>query len=396
MPKQIIFCADGTWNGPGAAPAPTTGKPADDEDVDSQTQQDPAIDDKVTNVVKLFRNLAGDITAETRNLQNEAERALKSPATGELQQIAKYMHGVGDSKNPVLRVLGGGLGAGVIARIVRGYTFISRYYDPGDSIHIVGFSRGAYTARALAGMIAEVGLLNKNAYDPNDKTKAYLMGLEAWVKCKGVVFTGKNDLSTKLSSWVNSIGHAITRLVLKDKEFITGVRLKSVGVWDTVGSMGIPDYVTGHGRRDLFTFVNLNLSPMIDHGFHAMALDERRLDFPVTRWNADPRAEEVWFVGAHSDVGGGYPVGESGLSDIALNWMMTKLTSVGVQFASPLLHKPDLTKFEQAFHTPWTKPPFNITAQGRKPKPGDVFDSSVRNRWGDVTAYQQLWPKLFS
>src|SRR5262245_34389714 len=199
------------------------------DDVDTETQQDPAIDDKVTNVVKLFRNLAGNITDETRNLQNEAERALKPPATGELQQMAKYMHGVGDSKNPVLRVLGGGLGAGVIARIVRGYTFISRYYDPGDSIHIVGFSRGAYTARALAGMIAEVGLLNRNAYDPNDKNKAYLMGLEAWVKCKGVVFTGKNDLATTLSKWVNSIGSVITRLTLKDKEFIPGVRLKSVG-----------------------------------------------------------------------------------------------------------------------------------------------------------------------
>jgi uncharacterized protein (DUF2235 family) len=396
MPKQIIFCADGTWNGPGTAPAPSAARPADDDDLDTRAQQDAAIDDKVTNVVKLFRNLAGDVTDETRNLHDEAERALKPPGTGGLQQIAKYMHGVGDSKNPVIRVLGGGLGAGVIARIVRGYTFISRYYDPGDSIHIVGFSRGAYTARALAGMIAEVGLLNRKAYDPNDKTKAYLMGLEAWVKCKGVVFTGKNDLAARLSGWVNSIGSAITRLTLKDKEFITGVRVKSVGVWDTVGSMGIPDYVTGKGRRDLFTFVNLSLSPMIDHGFHAMALDERRLDFPVTRWNADPRVEQVWFVGAHSDVGGGYPAAESGLSDIALDWMMKKLAAVGVQFASPLLHDPDLTKFEQAFHTPWSKPPFNIKAQARKPLPGDVFDPSVRKRWTDTAVYQQQWPKLFS
>ena len=390
MSKQIIFCADGTWNGPGAAPA-SGGKP----DVDSDTQKDAEVNDKVTNVVKLFRNLAGDITPETANLQDEAERALKAPATGALTQIAKYMHGVGDSKNPVLRALGGVLGAGVIARIVRGYTFISRCYEPGDSIHIVGFSRGAYTARALAGMIAAVGLLNNKAYDPNDKTKAYLMGFEAWMKCKGVVFTGKNDLASKLTDWAHAIGGAIARLTLKDKEFITGVRVKSVAVWDTVGSMGIPDYVTAGGRRDLFTFVDLTLSPMIDRGFHAMALDERRLDFPVTRWNTDSRIEQMWFVGAHSDVGGGYPATECGLSDIALDWMQTQLTSVGVQFAVPLLHKPDVTQFEQKFHTPWAKPPFNLTPQGRKPLPGDVFDASVKKRWAATAAYQKDWPSLF-
>lgn len=391
MSKQIVFCADGTWNGPGSPPA-AGGQPAD---VDSDTQKDTAVNDKVTNVVKLFRNLAGDITPETQNLQDEAERAAKAPGTGAVTQIAKYMHGVGDSKNPVLRALGGVLGAGVIARIVRGYTFISRCYEPGDSIHIIGFSRGAYTARALAGMIGAVGLLNNKAYDANDKTKAYLMGLEAWMKCKGVVFTGKHDLASKLTDWAHAIGGAIARLTLKDKEFITGVHVKSVGVWDTVGSMGIPDYVTANGRRDLFTFVDLNLSPMIDHGFHAMALDERRLDFPVTRWNPDARIEQVWFVGAHSDVGGGYPATESGLSDIALDWMQTKLTEVGVQFATPPLHKPDLTQFAQAFHTPWSKPPFNLTPKGRKPLPGDVFDPSVKKRWDANAPYQQAWPKLF-
>ena len=138
--------------------------------------------------------------------------------------------------------------------------------------------------------------------------------------------------------------------------------------------MGIPDYVTTGQRRDLFTFVDLNLSPMVDRGFHAMALDERRLDFPVTRWNADPRIEEVWFVGCHSDVGGGYPNAEAGLSDVALDWMMKKLNSVGVQFAAPLIHAPDVTRFVQPFHTPWKKPPFNIKPQARAPKPGDVFD----------------------
>ena len=391
MSKHIVFCADGTWNGPGTAPA-NAGTP---DDIDGDTQRDAEVTDDVTNVVKLFRNLAGDITPETRNLHNEAERALRAPATGELQQIAKYMHGVGDSKNLALRALGGVLGIGVIARIVRGYTFISRYYEPGDSIHIVGFSRGAYTARALAGMIAQVGLLDKKAYDPNDRHKAYLMGFEAWMSCKGVVFTGRNTFASMLTDWVHQIGNRIARLTLKDSEFITGVRMKSVAVWDTVGSMGIPDYVTASGRRDLFTFVDLNLSPMIDHGFHAMALDERRLDFPVTRWNPDPRVEQVWFIGAHSDVGGGYAASESGLSDIALEWMMSKLANLGVHFCAPPTHKPDITQFAQAFHMPWSKPPFSLNPKARKPLPGDVFHPSVKQRWDAASAYREQWPQLF-
>jgi hypothetical protein len=125
-----------------------------------------------------------------------------------------------------------------------------------------------------------------------------------------------------------------------------------------------------------------------------MALDERRRDFPVTRWNSDKRVEQVWFIGAHSDVGGGYPAAESGLSDIAFDWMLQKLTSVGVQFATPA--RPlDLTRLAQPFHTPWTKPPFDIGAKARTPKAGDVFHPSVGGRWAADAAYRKVWPKGF-
>jgi uncharacterized protein (DUF2235 family) len=385
MSKQILFCADGTWNGPGA--------PADNLDVDGAVQVDAEVRDNVTNVVKLFANLAGQVTAETQALHNETEKVLKS-LSGDTVQIAKYMHGVGDSKNPVLRVLGGGFGAGVIARVVRGYTFISRHYQPGDSIHIIGFSRGAYTARALAGMIATVGLLDTRRYDANDKNKAYLRGFEAWIKCKGVVFTGKDHLSSLLTALTVFVSDLITRVALRDEDFVKNVRIRSVGVWDTVGSLGVPDYIQGQ-RRDLFSFVDLKLSDKVDRGFHAIALDERRLDFPVTRWAASPRVEEMWFVGAHSDVGGGYPAVESGLSDLALDWMTEKLSSVGAQFATPPIHPVDVSRFEQDFHTPWNKIPFNLGPVARVPAQGDAFHPSVKRRWQASRAYQDRWPKLF-
>jgi glutathione S-transferase len=381
MSKQILFCADGTWNGPPDHPSTT--------DIDGTSQVDATVSDDTTNVVKLFNNLQGEITPETKALANESEKAL-TDANGKLVQIAKYMHGVGDSKNQVLRVLGGVFGAGVIARIVRGYTFISRNYQPGDSIHLIGFSRGAYTARALGGMIAAVGLLNSQTYDVNDKNEAYLRGLAAWFKCKGVVFAGDGKLMSLLNAVLDFAGDAISRIKLGKNDLIADVPIASVAVWDTVGSMGIPLYVKG--RRDFFTFVSEDLSPKVKNGFHAMALDERRRDFPVTRWTPRAGVEEVWFVGAHSDVGGGYP--EAGLSDIALDWMMQKLAPLGVSFRT--LDPPiNVKRFEQDFHMPWSKPPFNFEPEARKFVAGNAVHPSVQERWTALQRYKQLWPKGF-
>jgi uncharacterized protein (DUF2235 family) len=129
MPKNIVFCADGTWNNSN-----------EDENVDRTP--DP------TNVYKLFLCLDGTLSVDSLRDADEQEKELITD--GNTQQIAKYIHAVGDSRNPIIKLLGEAFGVGVIARVVRGYTFISRNYEPGVNIVIVGFSRGAYTARALA------------------------------------------------------------------------------------------------------------------------------------------------------------------------------------------------------------------------------------------------------
>ena len=105
------------------------------------------------------------------------------------------MHGVGDSRNPIKRLLGGTLGMGVVARIVRGYTFLSRWYEPGDHVPHRRFSRGAYTARALAGMIAQVGLLDRAHYDEDNRLDAYRHGVAAWCKAKRVSLEGHGTLT---------------------------------------------------------------------------------------------------------------------------------------------------------------------------------------------------------
>lgn len=160
MSKFIVFCADGTWSGPG----------------------EPDSDDKTappTNVFKLFFNLDGRDTPDTTMLEKEQERVL-SVADGTTRQHAKYLNGVGDSDNFLVKALGGAFGGGVIVRIVRGYTFISRNYSAGDKIFIVGFSRGAYTARALAGLIASKGLLDARKLELQDKVGAYRLGAAVW------------------------------------------------------------------------------------------------------------------------------------------------------------------------------------------------------------------------
>ena len=384
MAKQIVFCADGTWNGP-TEDSTTT-------DIDGTAQTDAAVKDGETNVVKLFQNLRG-LETGTQALANETE-VMHHDAAGVLLQAAKYIHGVGDTKNPIMKVLGGVFGSGVIARIIRGYTFISRQYQPGDAIHIVGFSRGAYTARALAGMISAVGLLDTSKYNPDDKSAAYLRGFAAWLRCKGVVFKGDKKLSGLLNTIIDLAGGVVGRVALRNSDLIPRVPIKSVGVWDTVGSMGIPNYVKG-ARKDFFSFVDTRLSRAVEFGFHAMALDEQRRDFPVTRWDKDKRVEQVWFIGAHADVGGGYPLAESGLSDLALDWMTQKLAGVGALFVKLPEGPIDPKRYGQAFHTPWKKPPFNLGAKARVPKRGDVFNESVSSRWQADAAYKKLWPKGF-
>jgi hypothetical protein len=119
--------------------------------------------------------------------------------------------------------------------------------------------------------------------------------------------------------------------------------IQMVGVWDTVGALGIP---SGIGGIDpiAYGFLDTSLNPGIKNAFHALAIDERRAQFPPTLWKG-PAAqgqnlEQVWFTGAHSDVGGGEPddlPGTTALSDITLGWMMAKATAAGLSFDPEIL-----------------------------------------------------------
>lgn len=351
MSKNIVFCADGTWNGPG----------------------EPDSDDKTappTNVFKLFLNLDGKDTPGTFLLEKEQERVLQD-ANGVVQQWAKYLHGVGDSDNLLVRLLGGTLGAGLITRIVRGYTFISRNYVAGDKIFIIGFSRGAYTARALGGMIAAMGLLDAGRIDLTDRERAYRLGTAVWHEYRRAALQADTNRLQRLEDTVLDIPGLLDRLPSDD--LLTKAPIEAIAVWDTVGALGIPEYTRTMLRIDVFRFADTKLSPIVQRGLQALAVDERREDFSPTLWDADPRITQALFPGAHADVGGGYPDSddESGLSDRTLAWMIGQLSPLGVLFAAT----PTITPHPDPrgiAHEPWLRLPWDVLPRGPRAFPAGL------------------------
>ena len=148
--------------------------------------------------------------------------------------------------------------------------------------------------------------------------------------------------------------------------------------------MGFPEFSTDRTRVDAFKFADTKLSAKVSKGFHAIAVDEERHDFIPTLWDTADNVTQLLFPGAHSDVGGGYPMinGESGLSDCALQWMMDRLSENGVRFAAtlPIPVKPDPTGIA---HKPWRHIPFNVPTVfvGRRTFPaGMTIDASIEKR----------------
>jgi uncharacterized protein (DUF2235 family) len=258
MGKRIVFCADGTW--------------------DTANSR--------SNVYLFYKSIL---------------------VTGE--QMPFYDDGVGADGNIVVRVLEGAIGAGIQQKIKDGYTKIAHVYEAGDQIFIVGFSRGAYTARSLAGMIAACGLPTKN-FSSDLVDTAFRAYREP---------ANRANLLKSLSNCA-----------------MAEAKIQMIGVWDTVGSLGLTAAIGG--VDPIVAFLDTTLHASVLNAYHALAIDEKRPQFQPTLWNAPSPGqtlEQVWFSGYHSDVGGGAfhrQPGQKALSDIPLAWMMAKAAALGLQF----------------------------------------------------------------
>jgi len=279
--KRIVICYDGTW----------------------ATLRNP---DEVTNVVRVAQ-------------------AIKPVSSDNVTQIVYYNAGVG-SGGPIDRLLGGVFGAGLRDNVKRGLAFLSLNWDAqeswkdADEIYIFGFSRGAYTARALAGVIGAIkGIPRQASFD-----KLELI----WEHYR------KSQVQRDVNQ--GKIDELIYEMPKDGKPLI-----KCVAVWDTVGSYGIPAGIGLGSLARYFTtwtrgFRDREIGKHIEYGLHAMAIDEHRRSFPATAWVNKPGedrqgVEQVWFAGAHSNVGGGYR--QAGLSDLALLWMIARTAELtGLEF----------------------------------------------------------------
>ena len=228
------------------------------------------------------------------------------------RQIAFYDAGLGTDWHLISGNVGG---FGITKNILQCYRFIFDNYEAGDSIFLFGFSRGATTVRSLSGFIDQFGLLPKSRTDLIKKAYAiYKIEDQETRKRKIGEFLGKHR-----TMWV---------------------RIKFLGVWDTVAALGIP-FKSADGLIDRLPgfrhkFHNLTLSPAVENAYHALSIDDERLTFHPTLWDPQilpyQKMKQVWFCGVHTDVGGGYR--EQGLSDIALLWLKSRALEQGLRIYS--------------------------------------------------------------
>jgi uncharacterized protein (DUF2235 family) len=326
-----------------------------------------------TNIARIFDALGG---AAVDAGHGSFETAVAGPpAVG-----GKYLPGVGTQGDPVLKVLGNAFGDGIAEPIVRGYTFLSRSYKPGDEIVITGFSRGATAARALAGLVAKMGLLNTATYAPGQKTSAYLRAIAAWYAYR----KGRNDFAdqARLKLISGTINQDVPKLGKDD--FTTPPIIRALGVFDTVSSLGLPQIGSNGRPRFDFSICDTNLSPAIQNGFHALAADETRDLFYPTFWAARSGVVQQVFPGCHSDVGGGFK--NRGLSDGALSWMLQQLGGVGLVYDVARLDPPLAENALDPAQDDGATFPFVLTPRSSRAFPESAGASpSLIARWGRPT-----------
>lgn len=286
--KRIVILIDGTWNKEGAG--------AD------------------TNVAKLDRG---------KKIITQA--FIKPEATGGIGQHVYYHDGVGSEGDLTQRLLGGAIGLG-LKKIIRDvYEFLVSDYTADDEIYIFGFSRGAYAARALAGLIGASGIQRQN-----DKDEFEI----AWdhYRVAPSVRQQPQTASAGDRTTLDTYNGLVQRQTFHDTRTIT-----CVAVWDTVGSYGVPAGIGLAPLARYFTLLTLgfhdtSFGEHVEVGLHAVAVDEHRRPFVPTFWTIpkgqQPKGhvEQTWFAGAHCNVGGGYP--QTGLSDEALVWMIARVQTL--------------------------------------------------------------------
>ncbi len=309
MIKNIVYCFNGTWNKP-------------------------------------------DATSEGKTNVEEANNILLNYESK--GQVVHYHSGIG-TKNVIDRIIGGATGYGISNIIRKAYFQLSSAYRQGAKIYLFGFSRGAYTARSLSGFVNLVGILRPDViieyrtkfnrclvsdsyiyYMLKDNEYSILNKISQKIIFKA---NARNDFTIKgipfetILSWAKYEQPmiAINKVGSDDKRDFHSMTIEFLGVWDTVGSIGPPSEMLKKTVKPWVDFHDTSLSPNVLNAYQALALHEIRCHFKPVLWtkkNENQNVEQVWFAGAHSDVGGGN--GHYELSNISLEWMVKNAEKNGI------------------------------------------------------------------
>ncbi|MDN4982140.1 DUF2235 domain-containing protein [Bradyrhizobium sp. WYCCWR 13022] len=337
-----------------------------------------------------------DGTFNTLNNNTNVWR-LKSLTSETPEQRVYYSQGVGTIRGEVVR--GGVAGYGIDDEIIQAYTWLIENFDDRDEIFIFGFSRGAYTARSLSGLISKCGILRLGA--PLSIEQLY-----ARYRLY-VAPTIRSLLGKPLPAEASIEERWLTK-------YSRPAKIKFVGVWDTVGSMGIP-VGSAEAKVHKYRFLDTHLRLDNEYAFHALALDEHRANFEATFWTrtvktgeagaperAIDRVEQRWFVGCHANVGGGYA--SDPLSQRPLVWLMEKAGALGLAYRDKV--EIDVTEkvptindsysefgkglyhlFSKRFFRPVGTPPETGTAATTS-RINETIDGSVFDRWRSDATYR--------
>lgn len=303
-PQRIILLLDGTWN-------------------------DAEFDTHDTNIVRLREIIAKSLASRATPLRpgtgtgsdtGKASVGRSPPDADGVKHLVYYLRGVGTGAG-LDRLTGGGFGNGLEQNVRRAYKFLSFHYAPGDEVFVFGFSRGAYTARSLVGFIAAAGLLRREHCSPEREQQAW-----------SFYRTPPDDRFP--GTW-----HELGPFMHERGEGEGKMRIDCLGVFDTVGALGVPLTLLRRFNRQRYQFHNVELPSITRHNLHALAIDEHRRPFQAAVWREhkfkrlDPEAtEQVWFAGDHCDIGGGHleaaardATHPQALDDLSLDWMLKRV-----------------------------------------------------------------------
>ena len=254
-------------------------------------------------------------------------RAIRSSTSAGMPQIVYYQAGIGSMGEVANKAIGGATGHGIGENVREAYSFIANNYNVGDEIFLIGFSRGAFTARSVGGLIAAIGVLTKaglSMFPVIYKDFQHRHDRNYVSPARDIPFPRKPSARSP----------AYPEELERRRLTTTGIRIKAIGVWDTVGSLGVPrvEWLGKFGKKgnmevSEYKFYDTTLDRCVDNAFQALALDEQRASFQPAVWekrdNDRTNLIQVWFPGVHANVGGGY--NDQELANISLAWMMAML-----------------------------------------------------------------------